>query len=218
VRKIGEELGVRYVLEGSVRKLGDVLRVNVQLIATETGAHLWADRFDQKLNDLSSGQEEILDRIGRTLNVALTDLENARSKRERPTSPDVFDLILRARSLELHPMGPEEHTQRRLLLEQALRLDPNSIYAMTQLAGELDRWQNFGMLGQGEHERAAKLIADAGPINPNDEHVLVPLPRRFDGLPERFQAEAQLSWSGRFGWEAACPVTVVDLQQAAIVG
>ena len=119
VRKIGEELGVRYVLEGSVRKLGDALRVNAQLVATETGAHLWADRFDQKLNDLSAGQEEIVDRIGQTLDVALTDLESARSKRERPTNPDAFDLILRARSLVLHPMGPEEHAERRVLLEQA---------------------------------------------------------------------------------------------------
>ena len=88
VRKVGDELGVRYLLEGSVRKLGDTLRVNAQLIATETGAHLWADRFDQKLNDLSAGQEEIVRRIGQTLNVALTDIETARSKRERPTNPD----------------------------------------------------------------------------------------------------------------------------------
>jgi adenylate cyclase len=172
VRKVGEELGVRYVLEGSERKVGDALRVNAQLIDAETGAHLWADRFDQKLDDLSAGKEEIVDRIGQTLKVALTDLESARSKRERPTNPDAFDLILRSRSLELHPMGPEEHAERRVLLEQVLRLDPNSIYAMTELADELDRWQNLGMQGQGEHERAAKLIADAAAINPNDPHVL----------------------------------------------
>jgi adenylate cyclase len=172
VRKVGEELGVRYVLEGSVRKLGDALRVNAQLVSAETGAHLWADRFDQKLEDLSAGQEEIVDRIGHTLNVELTDLETARSKRERPTNPDAFDLILRARSLDLHPMGPEEHAERKALLEQALRLDPNSIYAMTELAGELDRWQNLGIGGQGEHQRAAKLIADAAAIDPNDPHVL----------------------------------------------
>ena len=172
VRKIGEELGVRYVLEGSVRKFGDALRVNAQLVATETGAHLWADRFDQKVDDLSAGQEEIVARIGQTLNVALTDIESARSKRDRPTNPDAFDLILRARALELHPMGPEEHAERKAMLEQALRLNPNSIYAMTELAGELDRWQNLGIGGQGEHERAAKLVASAAAINPNDPHVL----------------------------------------------
>ena len=140
--------------------------MNAQLIATETGAHLWADRFDQKLNDLSAGQEEIVRRIGQTLNVALTDIETARSKRERPTNPDSFDLILRARSLVLHPMGPDEHAERRALLERALLLDPNSIIAKTQLADEL--YSN----GEGEHERAAKLIADATAINPNNPYVL----------------------------------------------
>ena len=172
VRKVGEELGVRYVLEGSVRKLGNALRLNAQLIATETGAHLWADRFDQKLEDLSAGQEEIVDRIGHTLNVALIDLESARSKRERPTNPDIFDLILRARSIGSHPMGPEEHSERRRLFEQALRLDPRSINAMTGLADELDRSENIGIAGQGEHQRAARLVADAAAINPNDPHVL----------------------------------------------
>jgi TolB-like protein/class 3 adenylate cyclase len=172
VRKIGEELGVRYALEGSLRKLSDSLRVNTQLIATETGAHLWADRFDQRLDDLSAGQEAIVDRIGQTLNVRLADLETARSKRERPTNPDAFDLILHARSLGLHPMGPEEHVQRKALLEQALRLDPKSIYAMTELSYELDRWQNLGTVDEGESERAAKLVADAAAISPNDPGVL----------------------------------------------
>jgi Tfp pilus assembly protein PilF len=69
-------------------------------------------------------------------------------------------------------MGPEEHAKRRVLLEQALRLDPNSIYAMTELAYELDRGQNAGSATEGEYERAAKLVADAAAINPNDPHVL----------------------------------------------
>jgi adenylate cyclase len=172
VHKVGEELGVRYVLEGSVRKLGDALRVNAQLIATETGAHLWADRFDQKLSDLSAGQEEIVRRIGQTLNVALVDIESARSKREHPTNPAAFDLIMRARSLWAHPMGPQEHAEYWRLLEEALQLEPNSIYAMTQLAFELERGQNPGSTDEGEYDRAAKLIADAAAINPNDVLVL----------------------------------------------
>jgi adenylate cyclase len=136
-RKIGEELDVRYMLEGSVRKLGDTVRVNAQLIATETATHLWADRFDQQLNDLSAGQDEIVRRIGQTLNVALTNIESARSKRERPASPDAFDLMLRAQSISLHPMGPHEQAERLGLYEQALRLDPTSISAMTGVAYSL---------------------------------------------------------------------------------
>jgi hypothetical protein len=87
-----------------------------------------------RLNELSAGQEAIVRRIGQTLNVALTDIESARSKRERPTNPDAFDLLLRARSLILHPMGSRERHERIALLEQALRLDSTSIRAMTELA------------------------------------------------------------------------------------
>jgi TolB-like protein/Tfp pilus assembly protein PilF len=171
VRRIGEELGVRYVLEGSVRRFGDALRINAQLIGTESNAHFWADRFDQNLIDLSAGQDEIVSRISQTLNVALTDIESARSKRERPTNPDAFDLILRARALSLRPVGPGEHAQRIALLEQAARLDPNSIEAMTQLALELTIMER--MYGHaGDLDRAAGLIARAAAINPDDRWVL----------------------------------------------
>jgi adenylate cyclase len=173
VRRIGEQLGVRYALEGSVRRIEDALRVNTQLIATDTGAHLWADRFDQKLNDLSAGQEEVVYRIGRTLNVALADIENARSKRDRPISPDAFDLVLRARSLLLHPIGLREHAECIDLLERALLLDPNSTYAMTQLAYLLtSAHRNRRGSAAGDLNRVADLIAGAAAIAPDDQSVL----------------------------------------------
>ena len=171
VHKIGEELGVRYVIQGSARKAGDVLRVNAQLVATDSSAHLWAEHFDQPWNDLNAGQEEIAGRIAETLNVALTDIESARSKRERPTDPDAFDLIIRARSLSLHTMGPREYAERRALYEQALRLDPNSILAMTGLAEDLLRLTFFENTAD-EAGRAEKLIADAAALNPNHSAVL----------------------------------------------
>src|SRR3954470_20587959 len=86
-RKAGTELGVRYALKGSVRKLGAVLRVNVQLIGTEGGANLWADRADEPLDGSGAAQEAVVARLGGTLRVALMDIESARSKRERPDSP-----------------------------------------------------------------------------------------------------------------------------------
>ena len=171
IRNVGEELGVRYVLEGSVRKLGDALRVNAQLVAAETGAHLWAERLDQPLKDLGAGQEEIVRRVGRSLNVALIDTESARSRRERPTNPDAFDLILRARSLGLHPMGSRAHAERISLFEQALRLDPRSIVAMTGLATELTR-RTFIYNTADDFGRAAELISEAATIDPNDHGVL----------------------------------------------
>jgi adenylate cyclase len=172
VRKIGEELGVRYVLEGSVRRIENTLRVNVRLTSAETGGHLWSDRFDEQISELAAGQEQIVIRLRSELGVSLVEIEKARGLRERPTNPDAFDLILRARSLGLHPMGPREHENRRALLEQVLRLDPHSIFAMTRLANEVDAAQNWGSTNDGERERAAKLIADAAAINPNDPNVL----------------------------------------------
>jgi TolB-like protein/Tfp pilus assembly protein PilF len=172
VREVGKELGVRYVVEGSMRRFGDTLRVSSWLISTETGAQLWADRFDQKLSDLSAGQDAIVSRIGQTLNIALADLEIARGKRERPASPDAFDFILRARSLSLHPMSQQQHAERKVLLEQALRLDPQSVYALIQLAFEIDREQVWGNANGDDPDRAARLLAQAAAISPNSSGVL----------------------------------------------
>ena len=106
VRQIGRELGVRYVLEGSVRRIGDTLRVNVQLVSAETGAHLWSDRFDEAISQLAAGQQQIIARMYDTIGVSVVDIEAARSLRERPTNPDAFDLILQARSLHHLPQTP----------------------------------------------------------------------------------------------------------------
>ena len=100
VRKIGEELGVRYVIEGSVRRIASVLRVNVQLTSGETGADLWSDRFDEQITELAAGQEQIVARMRDGLGISMVEIENARSLRERPTNPDAFDLVLQARALE----------------------------------------------------------------------------------------------------------------------
>ena len=99
VRKLGEGLGVRYALEGSVRRLGSTLRVNVQLVSTETGVHLWWDRFDEAVSEMSAGQEQIVTRMRDQLGISMVEIENARSLRERLTNPDAFDLILQARSI-----------------------------------------------------------------------------------------------------------------------
>ena len=131
VRKIGQDLGVRYVVEGSVRRIGAMLRVNAQLISTETGANLWSDRFDEPISDLASGQEEVLARMRDGLGLSLVDIEAARGLRERPTSPDAFDLILRARSIRALPENGDRNEKALALYQQALKLDPDSIVAIT---------------------------------------------------------------------------------------
>ena len=124
VRQIGQALGVRYALKGSVRRIEDTLRVSVQLISAETGVHLWSDRFDEPTAAQSSGQEQIVTRARDEVGPRLVEIEAARSLLERPTNPDAFDLILRARSIWSLPPTPERDGQVQALLEQALSLDP----------------------------------------------------------------------------------------------
>ena len=175
VKKVGEELGVRYVVEGSVRRIEDVLRVNVQLIATESGTHLWSDRFDVAVKSLAQGQEDIVRRISTTLNVQIVDVESARSARERPTSPDAFDLILQARALHSQPPSRQREGQVLGLYERALQLDQSSVAAMLGIANTIIN-RSLGFLGQwvtaDELARAAKLVAEARAIAPNAEAVL----------------------------------------------
>ena len=96
VRQVGRELGVRYVLEGGVRKAGARLRITAQLIEAETGAHLWADRFDGALEDVFDLQDKITDGHRRNHRAELRRAEIERAQRKRPESLDAYDLYLRA--------------------------------------------------------------------------------------------------------------------------
>jgi TolB-like protein len=132
-KQIGRELCVRYVLEGSVRRSGDQVRVNAQLIDAETNAHLWAERFDRDMGDLFALQNEITGRIAVELNLELIASEAA-----RPTAkPDAFDYMLRGRAAGLKPKTRKNHAEAISLYERALALDPRSVAAQSYLAGEL---------------------------------------------------------------------------------
>jgi len=132
-KQIGRELGVRYVLVGSVRRSGNQVRVNVQLINAETDAHLWAERFDRDTGDLFALQDEITARIANALGVELVAREAA-----RPTEhPDALDFILRGRAVLLKPRTRETHREAINWYERALSLDPQSVEAQSRLANAL---------------------------------------------------------------------------------
>jgi adenylate cyclase len=129
-KQIGRELGVRYVLEGSVRRLGNQLRVSAQLIDAATDAHLWADRFDRDTGDIFALQNEITSRLANALGIELITAETA-----RPTEhPDALDCLLRARALLLKPRTPDTYREAIHLFERALALDPQSFEAQSRLA------------------------------------------------------------------------------------
>jgi adenylate cyclase len=171
VRNVGQQLGVRYAIEGSTRRLGDILRVSVQLVSTETGVHLWADRFDQDLRDLSISQDEIANRLSSELGVQVVEIESARSVRERPTNPDAFDFLLRGRYA-----FKNQSMQSIAFYEQALQLDPSSARVMILLARELiNRYIHTDFPDRGKPdliERASALISAAAAIEANSEHVV----------------------------------------------
>ena len=96
VKQVGRELGVRYVLEGSVRKAGERVRVTGQLIDTATGAHIWAERYDRKSDDIFALQDEITLSVVGAIEPSLRLAEVERAKRKRPDNLDAYDLVLRA--------------------------------------------------------------------------------------------------------------------------
>ena len=176
VKRLGEELGVRYLLEGSVRRFAAGVRVNAQLVSTETGTHLWADRFDANLEDIAATHDEIVIRIGRAMNVQLIDIESARATRERPGNPDTFDLILQARALANQPPSPMRDARVQGLYQRVLDKDPKSVPAMLGIAGVILA-RAVDVLAQfvtaDERQRANALFAAARAEEPNSEQVLV---------------------------------------------
>jgi TolB-like protein/class 3 adenylate cyclase/Flp pilus assembly protein TadD len=133
-KQIGRELGVRYVLEGSVRRTGAQVRVNAQLIDAESGAHLWADRFDTDLANLGQAQDEITGRLARTLNLELLEDVGRRIEQQRAIDPDARDLVMRGWAWFYQPRSPATVQEALEAFEQALSVDPQSIGARIGIA------------------------------------------------------------------------------------
>jgi len=124
VKQVGRELGVRYVLEGSVRKAVDRVRITAQLIDAATGAHVWAERYDRKSDDIFALQDEITLSVVGAIEPSLRLAEVERAKRKRPDSLDAYDLVLRALP-DVYSRMPEPSKKALVHLERALALDPN---------------------------------------------------------------------------------------------
>jgi TolB-like protein len=132
LKQIGRELNVRYVLEGSVQRGGNRMRVNVQLIDAETGNHLWAERFDKPLADLFDMQDEIVARLANQLGTQLIEAEARRA--QRAPLPDSMDLYFQGMACVDKGWTPENMTRARGYYEQALALDPGNIEALVGTA------------------------------------------------------------------------------------
>ena len=120
-KQLGRDLGVRYALEGSVRRTGETAAVNAQLISTETGAHIWADRLEGERSKLGALQVEAVSRIANALGVQLVNAENLRAIRERPANPDAADLAMRGLAAFYRGFTPENINKAIVYYDQALR-------------------------------------------------------------------------------------------------
>ena len=155
LKQIGRELNVRYVLEGSVQRGGNRMRVNVQLIDAESGNHVWAERFDKPLADLFDMQDEIVARLANTLNAQLVTAEARRA--DRATDPDAMDLYFQGMACVNRGMTAADLTQARALFERALALDPGDIDALVGTAiADVYFASNFSLDNQGARALAAE--------------------------------------------------------------
>jgi adenylate cyclase len=219
-KQIGRELRVRYVLEGSVRRSANKVRVNAQLIDAETDAHLWAEQFDGDIGDLFALQNEITSRIAIALGLELASREAARSY----GNPDALDYILRGRAAYLKGPTRDAVAKTASLYEQALTLDPHSVEAASQLANMLairagNRWTDSPT---ADFRRAEELIVQALAASPRDwlAHYAKASLLRWEGgcedaIPEYVMAsELNPNWLNSRDGLALCKIMTGSIDEA----
>jgi adenylate cyclase len=218
-RRIGRELGIRYVLEGSVRRMGEQVRVNAQLINADSGAHVWADRFDTDRRNLLETQSDITGRLAWTLNVALLSDASRRIEREDAINPDARDLVMRGWALWYGPQSPKVAEEALQAFEHALEIDPRSSQARIGIARVLavrfaNLWSSTSFqqdVAQRDVARVDRLLSEAIESDPNQAmaYAIMGFLRRMQGrltesriLFERAIAfDPNLEWAHQqFGW------------------
>jgi TolB-like protein len=154
VRQVGRELGVRYVLQGGVRKAGDRVRISTQLIDAETGEHVWVERFDRTLRDIFALQDEIAMNVVGAIEPTLRHAETMRAGRQRPHSLDAYDLVLRASPFAYSHLA-DEAAIAIPLLQKAIELEPGYAGAHAPLA--LCYHARYSRAGLRQEDRAAAI-------------------------------------------------------------
>jgi TolB-like protein/Tfp pilus assembly protein PilF len=188
-KQIGRDLGVRYLLEGSVRKTGARVRVTVQLIDAESGIHLWVERYDRQLEDLFALQDEIAMSVVGAIEPNLRKAELERIKRKRPESLDAYDLVLQALPYAYSHM-PDKAAVAIPLLEKALALEPGYAAAHAPLA--LCYHARYGRAGLSEKDRTAAIRhAHAAIAGGGDDAIALGIAGFVIAMDERDPAAAQ---------------------------
>jgi TolB-like protein/Flp pilus assembly protein TadD len=170
VKQIGRELGVQYVVEGSVRRTGEQIQINIQLIDATTGGHIWADRFDGERRNLPELQNDVTIRIHGALNRELVGAVNRRIEQEHPTNPDARDYIMRGKAAFNRLQSRENFLAARGSFERALEIDGRSSDALINLALVIvdDVIGGWSIDRDADRARAEVLVRHALDIDPNN--------------------------------------------------
>jgi TolB-like protein len=173
-REVGRQLGVRYIVEGSIQRAGKRLRMSAQLIEADTGHHLWVDRYDGELSDVFDLQDRLVRSVVGAISPSVREAEIKRARLKRPDSLEAYDYLLRAypgwRSLE-----DPEHEEALGLFHKALELEPD--YALAMAMAAWAHGQRFGRVMRGDLEvnrrQATELANAALALAPNNPGVLI---------------------------------------------
>jgi adenylate cyclase len=188
VQEIAKELGVRYVIEGSVRKVGDRVRITSQLIDCTTGGHLWAERFDRDLSDIFAVQDEVTQAIVSAMAVKLKEDQQVRLKTKGPNNLEAYDCFLRGRE-QYRLLSKAGSAQAEALLKRAIDLDPGyaTAYAhlvYTHLSIYLNRWNETADRSLEQAYKLAQKSVALDEINP-DAHLSLGLAHMWQRQHDR---------------------------------
>jgi serine/threonine protein kinase/Flp pilus assembly protein TadD len=197
IRRIGERLNVRSILEGSVRKAGDRLRITVQLINVGDGYHLWSERYDRKLEDVFAIQDEIAEATARALKVVLSRQEEP-LRRAKQTDVEAYEFYLRGRQI-MQEYTTRSLQQARKMFEQAIAIDPKYALAHTGAADAsswLVMWSGGGRSDLEQAERASQRALELAPDlaeSSISRGLVLMLGRRYDEAEKHFRRAIALN-------------------------
>jgi TolB-like protein len=199
LKQVAKELGVRYVVEGSVRKDGDLVRITAQLNDTTTGSHIWADHYDRDITDVFAVQDEITDAIVATIEPKIYVAENFRARRKPPDSLDAWDLVMRAMS-HFWRVTRQDNMVAQALLEKAIAIDrhygqAHGLLATSQMFGVHMGWADITTAAPVA-ERAALAAVQSDNQDPWAHNALASVyfsTRRLDNSMAEFELALQLN-------------------------
>jgi TolB-like protein len=198
IKQVAEELGVTYVLEGSVRRLGERVRITAQLNDVTTGGHIWAERYDRDLADVFAVQDEITEAIVAAIEPQIYAAENFHARRKPPEHLDAWDLVMRALSHHWR-VTRQDNIAAQELLERAIAIDPNygqalGLLATSHIFGVHMGWSDKTMAPVAERAALAAIRADGE--DPWAHHALgctYLFGRRFDDALAEFESALRLN-------------------------